>query len=155
MRTPRRPWFCPSPSRAIAYTRIRLFSVFVFTPSPPLCKSLYHCTLEVKEKQQFTFTFCFTSRKRKANASKNQHLQKVTQQTTTQSIERVKAISRIAFTLILFIHKKINPFGEEVNIKVENDWTRPREVGVFAKGLAEEPWRRSTKVSKYAFSFRP
>lgn len=37
------------------------------------------------------------------------------------------------------MHKKINPFGEEVNIKVENDWTRPRELGVFAIGLAEEP----------------
>ena len=51
----------------------------------------------------------------------------------------MKAISRIAFTLILFIHKKINPFGEEVNIKVENDWTRPRELGVFAIELAKEP----------------
>ena len=51
----------------------------------------------------------------------------------------MKAFSRIAFTLILFMHKKISPFGEEVNIKVENDWTRPRELGVFAMGLAEEP----------------
>jgi hypothetical protein len=109
----------------------------------------------VKEKQQFTFTFCFTSRKRKANASKNQHLQKATQQTTTQSIERVKAISRIAFTLILFMHKKISPFGEEVNIKVENDWTRPRELGVFAIGLAKTPWQKSTKNQKCALSFRP
>jgi hypothetical protein len=67
----------------------------------------------------------------------------------------VKAISRIAFTLILFIHKKINPFGEEVNIKVENSWMRPREVGVFAKGLAEEPWQKSTKNQKCALSFRP
>lgn len=41
----RRPRFCPSPSRAIAHTRIRLFSVFVFTPSPLFCKALYHCTL--------------------------------------------------------------------------------------------------------------
>ena len=89
--------------------------------------------------QQFAFTFYFTSRKQKANASKNQHLQKPTQRITTQAIERVKAISRIAFTLILFMHKKISPFGEEVNIKVENHWTRPRELGVFAMGLAEEP----------------
>lgn len=35
------------------------------------------------------------------------------------------------------MHKKISLFGEEVNTKVENDWTRPRELGVFAKGLAE------------------
>jgi hypothetical protein len=39
-----------SRSRAIAHTRIRLFSVFVFTPSPHLCKSLYDCTLGVKKK---------------------------------------------------------------------------------------------------------
>ena len=50
----------------------------------------------------------------------------------------MKAILRIAFTLILFMHKKISPFGEEVNTKVENSWTRPREVGVFAIRLAEE-----------------
>jgi hypothetical protein len=76
-------------------------------------------------------------------------LQKSTQQTTTQAIERVKAISRIAFTLILFMHKKIRPFGEEVNIKVENDWTRPRELGVFAMGYATA-WRLScAKFSKY------
>ena len=86
---------------------------------------------------------------------KSQHLQKVIQQTTTQTIERVKAISRIAFTLILFMHKKINPIGEEVNIKVENDWTRPREVGVFAIGLAKTPWQKSTKKQKCALSFRP
>ena len=90
--------------------------------------------------QQFAFTFYFTSCKQKANASKNQHLQKPTQQTSTQAIERVKAISRIAFTLILFMHKKISPSGEEVNIKVENDWTRPRELGVFAIGYAAA-WR--------------
>jgi hypothetical protein len=76
-------------------------------------------------------------------------LQKATQQTTTQSIERVKAISRIAFTLISFMHKKISPFGEEVNTKVENDWTRPRELGVFSKGYAAE-WRLLyAKFSKY------
>ena len=34
------------------------------------------------------------------------------------------------------MHKKISPSGEEVNIKVENDWTRPRELGVLAKGYA-------------------
>lgn len=37
------------------------------------------------------------------------------------------------------MHKKITPFGEEVNIKVGNDWTRPRELGVFAIGLAKTP----------------
>ena len=67
-------------------------------------------------------------------------MQKPTQRITTQAIERVKAISRFAFTLILFIHKKIIPFGEEVNTKVENDWSRPREVGVFAIGYAAA-WR--------------
>jgi hypothetical protein len=82
-------------------------------------------------------------------------LQKATQQTTTQSIERVKAISRIAFTLILFMHKKISPFGEEVNIKVENDWTRPRELGVFASPMAKTPWQKSTKNQKRTLSFRP
>ena len=65
----------------------------------------------------------------------------------------MKAILRIAFTLILFMHKKISPFGEEVNTKVENSWTRPREVGVFAIGLAEEPWRRSAKIQKHTIFF--
>ena len=133
-------------SHAIAHTRIRLFSVFIFTSSPSGAKHCATAHYRVKKLQQFAFTFYFTSCKQKANSSKNQHLQKPTQRITTQAIERVKAISQFAFTLILFIHKKIIPFGEEVNIKVENDWTRPREVGVFAKGLAKTPWQKVLKI---------
>ena len=40
----------PRRSRAIAYTRIRLFSTFVFTSPPSFCKVLYDCTLGVKKK---------------------------------------------------------------------------------------------------------
>jgi len=134
--------------RAIAYTRIRLFSVFVFTPSPIGTKRCATAHYRVKKLQQFAFTFCFTSCKRKVNASKKQHLQKPIQQTTTKTIERGKAISPVAIPPLLFMHKKISPFGEEVNIKVENHWTRPRELGVFAIGLAEEPWLRSAKKTK-------